>query len=655
MILERIKASAQIVRKFLKSDLFAFILRFAFAAIFVFSSVLFLETRFSRGQTRWDAVISVTMIMMLFALVDWISNRIIKGLLAAFLGAFLIFFHLAYGLYYRFFSCPMPFDVYRHFGDIPEVGGYGMGLLSLKDTIIAIILPLILLTGIVLRPFKNKARLPLIIIVLFVIITTGWIYRINRPLFRSVRDLAVLPDYIHRLVYWHCTFGIQRNKYTTIVNNINDYIPRHLAGYKIVKGKGIMLEPVDSIQKETPKKYNIILILMESVRAYECGFLGANPSYTPALDELAKNARIFTDFYANGSQTVRAEISCLCSVYCNPIGTPTYLVNPTVKLISLPQILIDNGYQTLWFSAFTASFHNKRTFLSRHGIQKIYDRDTLPKPKQPEIAWGMNDCEFFDNVWDIIKDANEPFFAQLTTLSNHVANSIYPVMPKTKPESGTKEYTRYVNGTYYTDFAVAGFVTKVLNSKLAANTVVIITGDHGLWIFPEDIAKDPVRKVETYFRVPMCIWGPPEVIQPGYDQTLGSHVDISPSLLDIMNIKAANTFLGQSLFDSDVKPEDRYVAMFLGTIPMLRKGNEFLMPEMGKKIKKTYVKAERMNAYSKKDQTYFYSVDGDILRGNYTTAAIPDDGERQHLSNLLNDIVFLTVYGIYFDAYMGIR
>jgi phosphoglycerol transferase MdoB-like AlkP superfamily enzyme len=630
------------------------LVRIAFVSLLIIGSRLFLGLELSaRGRT--DALTSIASMLLVILLVERFAPRILREMLLLLTGASLLFFHLLNGLYYRFFNCPIPFDLFRQWRDVFVVGGYGLGLMSGFEWIVAVILPIFLLVWILCKPLKSKSFL--VIVILLVISIIGWTHRLNRPINRSIRAKAALPDFIHRFAFYRFKLGLGRQRYLDIIGNISTDVPRALAGYSSVPGKGIMVEPVDPTQTDDHPKYNVILILMESVRAYECGFLGAEPSFTPKLDKLVKDARVYTNFYANGSQTVRAEIGLLCSIYPNPAGVPTYLVNPNLEVISLPEILGEVGYETLWFSGYTADFHNKRAFLNRHGIKKIIDRDVFPEAKEATLSWGMNDCEMFGYVWDILKDCNGPFFAQITTLSNHCAETAYPTAAQTPVAEGSDSYRRYLNGTYYTDYAVSGFIEKVQGSKLAENTIVIATGDHGLWLFPPDVT-DPLRKLEIYFRTPLCILGPPELVQPGTDHTLGSHVDIPPTLMQMLNIYYENTFLGQSLLNSEVSHEERYVATFLGSIPHLRVGDvyslsRFRLQKEEKNIGK-YAKTELMGFYNR-EPLDFVTVEGELLRGRHNTKPFTDEDRIEAFSKRLDDITFLTTYGIYFNAFEGLR
>ncbi|MHC4416956.1 MAG: LTA synthase family protein [Planctomycetota bacterium] len=633
--------------------LLAFAVRFGFVVLVIIASRMFLGN-ITRARGRADIAISFSMMLLIILLVERFAPRILREILLVLMGASLLFFHLLNGLYYRFFNCPIPFDVFRQWRDVFVVGPDGLGLMSGLELIVAVILPVLLLVWILCKPLKSKSFV--VIVILLAISIIGWTHRLNRPINRSVSSRAALPDFIHRFAFYRFKLGLGRQRYLDIIGNISTDFPRALAGYRSVPDKGIMVEPVEALETNDPAKYNIILILMESVRTYECGFLGAEPSFTPELDKLAKNARVYTNFYANGSQTVRAEIGLLCSIYPNPVGVPTYLVNPNLKVISLPEILGETGYDTLWFSAYTADFDNKRNFLTRHGVKKLFDRDVLPKPQRPVIGWGMNDVEMFQNVWKIIEDQDEPFFAEITTLSSHGGRWEYPTDRSAPKIKDSARYKSYARGIYYTDSAVAKFIRKVQNSRLALNTIIIITGDHGVWVFPSEIT-DPLQKQEIYFRTPLCVWGPPELVQPGIDHTLGSHIDVAPTLLDMLNIHRRNTFLGQSLVNTKIPHQQRYVLAYLGSIPYFRAGDvaSLLSHQFNEEI--DFNGSGHVATPDSYGQTplNFATVGSDLLRGSYIIKPFDDQEKVKALSKRVDDITFLTAYGIYFNALQGVR
>jgi phosphoglycerol transferase MdoB-like AlkP superfamily enzyme len=627
----------------------------AWAAYAGFAFFLFIGSRLFlgfnlNGRGNLDEITSFSMVLFAFFAIEHLARGITRKIIIFSLGFFLVFFHLLNGLYFRFFDTLIPFDIIKQYKDIFAVGSSGLSLASLVEILVAAFVPLGFLIYILFRPFKPR---PLVLLVLLIVAIVGWTERITLPLDRPANSASALPNFIHYSLYYKFGYGFDKKKYEKIISDPNSLLAAPRQNYAFVKGKGLLQEPIDT-NTNTKKHYNVIFILMESVRAYECGFLGAATSFTPELDKLAGQARIYDNFYANGSQTVRGEFSSLCSAYPNPLGVSEYIVNPSVNVISLPQILSDTGYDTLWFSGYTADFDNKRQFLKRHGVKEIIDRYVLPKPTKPILGWGMSDEELFENVMRILSDANQPFFAQITTLSNHFGADAYPTDVNSPSLPGSPQYIRYRNGIFYTDWAVSRFVEQILNSKFRDNTIVIITGDHGVWFFPNDIKKD-IQKREIYFRSPLCMWGPAEIVEPGIDHTVGSQVDIAPTVLDMLGIRHSNTFLGQSLLDTNAAGEKRFAIMYLGNTSSIRIGPLWSLPETDKmrKISEENFRISKRMKIRGYGNYSFGAIEGDLLRGPYKIHTCTDAEKENKLSEKLNDITFMSGYCIYKNAFQG--
>jgi len=314
-----------------------------------------------------------------------------------------------------------------------------------------------------------------------------------------------------------------------------------------------------SILNEPDQKPNIILILMESIRAAESGSYGAPISYTPSFDSLAEDGLLFTNFYANGTQTVRGEFALLCSFYPNYTGSPVYIKKPDIEISTLPGILKTRGYTTMWISAYKSSYSNKNGFLLSHGIDSMYDGHELPADIE-RIGWGPSDKEIFAYAERILDCQQEPFFAEIMTLSNHWPFSHpYTVEPDTLPETSDVQYRNYVRGTYYTDWAMGNFIKKMHTKTYFDNTIFIITSDHGIWFYPPEKKLKTIEKQEGYFRMPMLFYAP-ALLEPAISDIVCSQVDVAPTLLDMLGIVISNSFVGQSMIDPNPTME-RYALM----------------------------------------------------------------------------------------------
>jgi arylsulfatase A-like enzyme len=386
---------------------------------------------------------------------------------------------------------------------------------------------------------------------------------------------------------------------------------------------------------------NVVLIVLESVRALECGAYGAAPSFTPNFDAIARDGLLLKNFYANGSQTVRGELSLLCSFYDHFGGAPLYVRNPALRLRSLPEILRERGYRTLWISSYTASFHNKERFLRCHGIDEIHDDRGLPAGL-PRINWGPADEALFEHAQSILDRQREPFFAEIMTLTNHWPfPGPYPTCERTPIVSTEKLYTNFTRGVYYTDHALGCFLESARRAPWFDNTIFIITSDHGAWIYPDDLPLGAIQKQEAYFRMPMLFYAP-KLIEPGVLDVVTSQVDVAPTLLDLLGIRTRHAFIGRSAFDP-ADPCSRHALMLHWHTWNIRIGNRYLYT-VGKSFEAKDHRASRPDDARERRGTMhaFFEAGGDVLREPESAVVIRDSAAQvEALSRWGDDLLYL--------------
>lgn len=302
---------------------------------------------------------------------------------------------------------------------------------------------------------------------------------------------------------------------------------------------------------EPPSGKNLIIIVAESLRATETGFLGNKP-FTPALDNIAQESTVIRDFYANTNQTVRAELAILCSILDYNQGAPLAKYNAPVHNNCLPTLLKNQGYSTHWFHGYTQDFFSRRTFLPAIGFEHIHDQDAIlaHKPDAKHLGWGLSDVETLNYAFEQLEQLQEPFFAEILTLTNHHPfdwqwDDAETPLPKTSDDI----MGRYRKGIYYTDYAIGQFYQRFKNSAFYNNSILIIVGDHGVWRF-DDMSTLPADQAaflqnEMYSRTPFILHQPgkPAVQYPGP----ASQVDILPTVLNLLNIPATFASMGRDL------------------------------------------------------------------------------------------------------------
>ena len=315
-------------------------------------------------------------------------------------------------------------------------------------------------------------------------------------------------------------------------------------------------------QNETEKR-NVIVVMMESVRASEMGLYGAPVTATPNLDNLAKRGVYAETFYANANQTVRGELAVLCGLLDRMRAASSITMNPNLRTTCLQELLKQEDYSTHWFHGNTKRFFRREAFFKKHDFDQLHDEDYLDEIGYPyqKLGWGVPDTTMMRYAVDILKQETKPFFAEIMTLSNH--HPFKWKWPITFPESMRPEsrypMDLYRHGIYFTDHAMGLLIQYLEEAGLMDNTYVVFLGDHGIWLFDE--RKGPLHETqqyEQYFRLPFIMIGPD--IQPGVIKEPSSQVDVTPTILDVLNLTPARASLGRSMLDP-LTPKSRPIWM----------------------------------------------------------------------------------------------
>ena len=300
-------------------------------------------------------------------------------------------------------------------------------------------------------------------------------------------------------------------------------------------------------------KENVIIILLESVRASEMGIYGAEHSASPFMDSLAKQSNVFLNAYSTAPITGKSEFAINCSTLDFFAATSASDQDNLLNKRCIASILKESGFSTYWFHGNEKEFYNRGVFFPKIGYQHIIAEHELNQVDVTDkLAWGISDTALFDHALKTLENEDKPFFAEILTLSNHLPFNYdwkidFPDFLTEK--NGKGDYINdYRKGIYYTDQALKQFFTAFWQSDLASNTHVIITGDHGVWAFDQSKTYSQLAKDEYFFRIPLMIWSPDK--QKNINTALSSHIDIAPTILDILDIKTDNSFIGKSLFSS---------------------------------------------------------------------------------------------------------
>jgi glucan phosphoethanolaminetransferase (alkaline phosphatase superfamily) len=577
---------------------------------------------------------------------------------------FNIFFFWGNLLYYRFFSVSVGYDIFKQWKDAAPLASAVWTLIRWPDFVFMLFVPLAL-TGVAFsggvsrRGMKFYAGLVSGAVLLILIHSIIWSgtkgYSKSNPLIGLTRQAFS--------VLWLEHFSLR--EFERISSDMSHYFPvnESLYEYSGDPRYPLLKRPLEGGDEDTGSRPNVVFILLESVRAFESGFYNRySAGYTPNLDDLARGGHAFKNFYANSSGTVNGEFASLSSFYASQGGETMYNKFPRIGIKTLPSILRERGYRTAWISGFTSEYGNKGEFWRAHGIDEVHD--SVPEP-YTKLGWGPSDEDMFNNALNVLDGLQEPFYAEILTLSNHFEfNWDYPTAEETPPALGNKLYRDYTKGIYYTDYALGKFIAAAREHKFFSNTIFVITGDHGVVLFPDSKRINKVRVIEIYSRVPLVLYAP-GMIEPHVDTRPASQVDILPTVLDLLGIRVENSFVGASLLRDD--RESAPVLMKFVSVWSIRTGNEYCydVGSIGKSSLQEYneimkdqdpmnpdrtVGAESMGnlraLFGYRDDDYYcFSTSKDILNPYKGSDLKPMDSERRNeLISLGRDLSYMSSY-----------
>jgi phosphoglycerol transferase MdoB-like AlkP superfamily enzyme len=285
------------------------------------------------------------------------------------------------------------------------------------------------------------------------------------------------------------------------------------------------------------KRLNVVLVIEESFGSvYVDGLDNRTPESTsPNLLRLAKDGLLFTNVYATGNRTVRGLEALLTSFPPIP-GISTVRRSGSEGMNSLPFLLSSIGYTTAFLYGGRSSFDNMGHYWSTIGFDTVWDQNDISEPGFTTI-WGVADEYLFGEALKRM-DAmprERPFFLSLLTVSNH-RPYVYPDGRIAK----AAQQKRKENSATYADWAFGDFIERARRHAWFDDTVFIFIGDHGPRVY--GAAQVPVPS----YRVPLLFYSPRH-IAPAVDSSLGSSMDMAPTLLGLLGVSYDSPFFGVDL------------------------------------------------------------------------------------------------------------
>ncbi len=377
---------------------------------------------------------------------------------------------------------------------------------------------------------------------------------------RADRRVAESPYWAIASSTWHVVTGrgFVRMAEAFAPDDLADFDPplakraqRASFGSRVIRRATAALDVRAAAARRPP---NVILIVLESVAARWTSL--HNPIYatTPTLKAEAARSAVVDNFYAHIGRSSNSMVAMMMSAYPKLDFRELTEQYPELPGTSLASMFKSRGYSTVFVTPSDMEWAGWRGFLGGHGFESVWDYRDLACADMVS-SWGVEDRCMVDKTVDFISTAGtRPFFLTAWTTQTHHPYEPSPGVPELDllRESTPDDWdlAKYLNVIHETDRHLARVFDAVRRAGLEQDTLIVVTGDHGqAFGYPHETYTQGRTVYEEDVHVPLMFWYPRMYRTPVRPKTIGSHVDLAPTIAELIGAPAAPDWQGRSLFD----------------------------------------------------------------------------------------------------------
>jgi arylsulfatase A len=313
---------------------------------------------------------------------------------------------------------------------------------------------------------------------------------------------------------------------------------------------------------------NFVIIFIDDMGYADIGPFGAQGYETPQLDRMAREGRVFTDFYVSQAVCSASRASLVTGNYNVRIGILGALNHRaehglSAEEMTLAEVAKQKGYATACYGKWHLGHHPK--FLpTSHGFDEYFglpysndmwpyhptagkDFPSLPLLEGVRVAdaevTGENQAELTRRYTEravrfIERNRSRPFLVYLPHTMVHVPLYV------SKKFRGRTSRGLFGDVVAEIDWSVGRILGTLRKHRLEQHTMVIFTSDNGPWLSYGDHAGSahPLREGKgTMFdggcRVPAVMWWPGRIPAGTRSQEPAMTIDILPTIARLVGAR----------------------------------------------------------------------------------------------------------------------
>jgi arylsulfatase A-like enzyme len=299
------------------------------------------------------------------------------------------------------------------------------------------------------------------------------------------------------------------------------------------------------------RHYNVVMIIMESIRAQSTTLHNKDIDTTPFLSTFAKRGVFFENAYAMVDHTSKALVSMQCGIPPKP-GLPIDEANPgAIPTDCLPGILGKLGYATAFFQPADGSFERRAELANNLGFDLFVGRDDLPTKGFQKVSYfGYEDDILIEPALQWVAKQQRPFFLTMLTWTAH-HNYQVPSTFQSRRFDENDKLNDYLTAIAYTDRFVKKFINGYEQLEIPEETLFIIASDHGQGFGEHKLWMHNGIMYEEGLRIPLILVGPGGEESGRSRQGLRQQIDILPTVMQVLGYEIKGSDLqGKSLLNA---------------------------------------------------------------------------------------------------------
>ena len=281
-----------------------------------------------------------------------------------------------------------------------------------------------------------------------------------------------------------------------------------------------------------PKRPNVILITMDTLRADHVGCYGANQVRTPTLDALCHDGVVFERAFSQVPLTWPSHAAILTGTYPFQNGVQDFTGQPlSPKFHSVAEAFKRHGYAT---GAVVSAFVLDRSWGLSRGFDFYDDAFSAETFKQKEI--GLVDRKAGESVTHAIewlrKTRHRPFFLWLHLYDPH--------SPYDPPEPYFSQYKAhlYDGEIAYADHELGRLMAWLRAHQLYDGSVIVFLSDHGESLGEHGESEHGFFVYNATIRVPLIVKPPAgSGFRPSHAASAVETIAVAETLARLAGIK----------------------------------------------------------------------------------------------------------------------